>query len=115
MGILSEVFLPSMVLLALGFAWHSALGARERARAHARRLCRAAHLQLLDETVALRRLRLGRRGDGRLQIEREYRFEVSRNGRDRLPAGLRLAGEELSGWFLPPPLEAAEDGGVPPT
>ena len=40
-------------------------------------------MQLLDQTVALQRLRIRRGDDGRLHWLRRYRFELSTNGSDR--------------------------------
>lgn len=94
--------LPALLLVVIGLIWHSALAARESARFHARALSQRARLQLLDETVALDRLRLLRDGHGRWNIERRYRFEVSREGHERLPAELRMLGTILTGYELPP-------------
>lgn len=102
-----EVYVPILVLLLLALAWHDALGARELARAHARRLCSQARLQLLDETVSLRRLRLRRPTGQSLQLQREYAFEVSSNGNDRLTGHVRLAGQRLQSWSLPTHADAA--------
>lgn len=97
-----EFLLPILFLLALAALWHSALGARELARAHAARLCTSASLQLLDQSVALRRIRLGHHVGQGWQIQRDYGFEVSSNGQDRLPGSLRMAGNKLLTWSLPP-------------
>lgn len=94
--------LPALLLVVIGMAWHTALAAREAARFHARALCRRARLQLLDETVALERLRPRRDQHGRWCIERRYRFEVSREGHERLPADLHMVGTQLVGYRLPP-------------
>lgn len=80
--------------------WLKFTGAREHAVAEARRQCTQHGLQLLDETVGLRRLRL-RRADGRRQLELGYAFEVSAHGDDRLEGRLWMHGDQLAGLSLP--------------
>ena len=62
--------------------------------------CRQHGLQLLDESVGLRGLRLLRQ-HGQLLLERCYTFEVSIDGNDREPGKLWLIGRTLSGVSLP--------------
>lgn len=96
-----EFLLPILILLAIAAFWHSALGAREMARHHANRLCASARLQLLDQSVSLRRMRLGHQPGHGWHIQRDYGFEVSSNGQDRLPGHLRMTGSRLLTWSLP--------------
>ena len=92
----------SLELAALGllglFAWFwmDTLRAREAALAAARRACEAEGLQLLDETVAVERLRPARNDEGRLALRRDYLFEYSRDGADRHRGALTLLGRELT-------------------
>lgn len=96
-----ELALPALLLVTAGWLWHSALGAKECARSHARRICAHAQLQLLDETVSLQRMRPQRGADGWLQWRRDYAFDVSSNGADRHAASLRLNGNALLSYRLP--------------
>ncbi|HEV2682252.1 MAG TPA: DUF3301 domain-containing protein [Rhodanobacter sp.] len=99
MGDLSNLLL----LLALGAIvglWLKLSVARERAMQEARRQCQQHGLQLLDETVGLRGLRL-RRVNGLRMIERCYGFEVSIDGRDREPGRLWMIGSMLTSISLP--------------
>jgi hypothetical protein len=92
-----------LLLLALGGIvglWLKLSVARERAVLEARRQCQQHGLQLLDETVGLRGLRL-RRFNGLRMIERCYGFEVSIDGDDREPGRLWMIGHALSGLSLP--------------
>jgi len=92
-----------LVLLALVAGvglWMKSSTARERAVREARGLCQRHELQLLDETVGLRRLRL-RRMDGLLRVERCYDFEVSVDGDDRKPGELWMAGNVVTRTSLP--------------
>jgi hypothetical protein len=93
------------MLLLLGFCavvalWLKLSVARERAVDQARQLCQQHGLQLLDESVGLRALRL-RRINGLRRIERGYGFEVSIDGDDRQPGRLWMIGRELTGLSLP--------------
>jgi len=82
------------------WAWMDILRARELAIAHSRTLCREAGVQLLDQTVSLKRLAIARR-DGLPTIVRRYGFEVSIDGSDRHRCHLDLAGQRLEAWSLP--------------
>lgn len=94
-------------------AWMKLARAREVAVAAARRHCELHGLQLLDETVGLRALRL-RRIDGERRLERGYGFEVSVDGEDREPARLWMIGLQVSGLSLPTVQWLAGGGGDAP-
>ena len=110
-----------LLLLALGAIvglWLKLSVARERAVLEARRQCQQHGLQLLDETVGLRGVRL-RRVNGLRMIERCYGFEVSIDGHDREPGRLWMIGNVLSSLSLPtiellPHEEAAARNALPP-
>ncbi|MBQ4856472.1 DUF3301 domain-containing protein [Rhodanobacter sp. B2A1Ga4] len=92
-----------LLLLALGAIvglWLKLSVARERAVQEARQQCQRHGLQLLDETVGLRGVRL-RRVNGLRMIERCYGFEVSIDGHDREPGRLWMIGNALSSLSLP--------------
>jgi len=92
-----------LLLLALGAIvglWLKLSSARERAVQEARQQCQQHGLQLLDETVGLRGVRL-RRVNGLRMIERCYGFEVSIDGHDREPGRLWMIGNVLSSLSLP--------------
>jgi hypothetical protein len=76
-----------LVLGAIVGLWLKLSVGRERAVQEARRQCLQHGLQLLDETVGLRGVRL-RRVNGLRMIERCYGFEVSIDGHDREPGRL---------------------------
>jgi hypothetical protein len=69
-GGMLESLLPLVLVLAAFWLWQNALRARERARELARGLCARAGVQLLDETVAVQRLRLRRVPGEGLRLER---------------------------------------------
>jgi hypothetical protein len=89
-----------LALLAIVGTWLKLSRAREQATEEARQQCLQHGLQLLDESVGLRSVRL-RRSNGRLFWERCYTFEVSIDGDDREPGRLWIAGRILTGLSLP--------------
>lgn len=98
--------MPSLILLmiagAAAFAWWSAArAAAERAEQVGREACRAAGVQLLDQTVHATGLRLRRREDGRLGVERSFRFEYSEDGIERHAGRLVLRGDRLLSFSGP--------------
>jgi hypothetical protein len=99
MSDLSDLLLL-LVLVAVIALWLRLSVARERAVREARRQCQQHGLQLLDETVGLRAVRL-RRIHGMRRIERCYGFEVSIDGHDREPGRLWMLGDALSSLSLP--------------
>ncbi|HEX7348538.1 MAG TPA: DUF3301 domain-containing protein [Rhodanobacteraceae bacterium] len=96
------MWLPLIICGALVAAWYHALRLRERAVAHARDLCKQHGLQLLDDSVGLRRLRL-HRSRGRLRVVREYHFEISAGGNDRRGASITLVDGRIVRSSLPAP------------
>ena len=97
-----------LALIAVTGLWLKLSAARERATAEARQQCERYGLQLLDETVGLRALRL-RRVVGRRRLERCYGFEVSIDGADRDQGSLWMLGDTLSELRLPTVVLAPRD------
>ncbi|HEX5538772.1 MAG TPA: DUF3301 domain-containing protein, partial [Methylophilaceae bacterium] len=95
-----------LIALVVGaWFWFNSISMRDAAVANGRDLAERCSLQLLDETVACSRLRVGRNRRGHLQLMRTYDFEVSANGSDRLSCQLVLLGSELQSWHIPPYLQ----------
>ncbi|MBB1088060.1 DUF3301 domain-containing protein [Lysobacter sp. SG-8] len=96
-----------MLLGALGYAWwNSARAAAERAGQLGRDACRRAGVQWLDQSVHAAGMRLCRHDDGRLGLERTFRFEYSIDGEDRYFGRMTLRGDRLV-MFSGPPLPPA--------
>lgn len=116
MSNLDELLILLGMLAAAGF-WMKQSAARERATREARRQCEHYGVQLLDETVGLRRWRM-RRHENRLRLERGYSFEVSLDGADREPGMLWMHDGVLAELHLPTvvltPSESFGPGFVPP-
>lgn len=90
------------IFLAGGWFWVDSMRAREAAVDAGRRACAAEQVQLLDWTVALKQIRIARDADGRLRLRRNYEFEFSDNGDNRLKGGMTLLGDRLLAVHLPP-------------
>ncbi|MEM7376307.1 MAG: DUF3301 domain-containing protein [Pseudomonadota bacterium] len=83
------------LIAALGYWWWDSNRARERALGWARSACARAGVQLLDQTVAVRRTRLRRDGRGRLVFWRYFGFEFTDTGERRCQGHAVLLGETL--------------------
>jgi hypothetical protein len=97
--------LETILLIAAGVAawfWINTLQAREAAILVGRAAAEKSGLQLLDETVAMSRLRLARDAMGRLRLRRTYHFEVSDTGAERLECSLVLLGNRVEAVEIPP-------------
>ncbi len=90
------------------FIWDS-LKAREAANAAIRPACRAVGLLFLDDTVALERIRPARDEDGRMRVERVYRFDYSDTGDNRRRGHVTLLGARVLNVDL-----GGGGGGSPP-
>lgn len=91
-----------MIAAMLAFAFfNSARAAAERAARIGRDACAAAGVQWLDQAVHATGLRLRRRDDGWLGLERSFRFEYSEDGSDRHVGQLVLLGDRLVGFSGP--------------
>lgn len=85
-----QSLLPLIIVLATLYAWQSALRTRDLARSLGHALCAQAGVQLLDQTVALRRMRVRRYPGHGLRLWRCYTFEFSTDGTDRRRGSLDL-------------------------
>jgi hypothetical protein len=109
-------FTDLIALLALAAVvglWLKATRMREHAVEEVRRQCAEHGLQLLDETVGLRSLRL-RRAGGRRRLELGYAFEVSAHGDDRLDGRMWMHDGRLAGLSLPNVVEPLPSVAEPP-
>lgn len=83
------------LLVALAWLWVDSLKAREKAIAATKAACDSEDLLLLDDTVAIKRLSLGRNTEGRVNLRRVYDFEYSDTGNDRSAGSVVLLGERV--------------------
>ncbi|MEM9303232.1 MAG: DUF3301 domain-containing protein [Pseudomonadota bacterium] len=89
-----EMLLVIVIVGSATWLWLDTARARDLARQLARRLCDESKVQLLDQTVALRRTWPVRVG-GRLMLERGFSFEFSEDGAHRLHGQLTMVGVRL--------------------
>ncbi len=97
-----EIALTAILLLA-GWFWWDGLNKRELAIRAARAVCQRTGVQLLDETVSLKNMRLRRNARQQACWLREFAFEYSDTGDNRLPGHVYLLGSEVTevSLFLP--------------
>ena len=88
------------LLLAIAWFWLDSLRAREIATGICAATCRSHGWQLLDQTVALSRLRLRHTEQG-FRINRIYRFDYSDEGVSRHTGWVAMLGMELEALSLP--------------
>src|SRR5690625_4423484 len=100
------IILVIAAAVAIAWLWNDTLEAREHMLRHCRRALAELDMQLLDETVAIRRVGLRRDRRGRIAISRAYDFEFSMNGQDRWPGRAMLLGRRVE------TLQIEEPGGV---
>ena len=85
----------TLTLLALAGLWYSSFSAQEAGIRYVRRACQEEGLQLLDETIALTRIRLQRDETGRIAIMRVYSFEYSETGENRRRGSVHVLGDKV--------------------
>lgn len=96
-----EIF--SLILLAgLLWLWVDSLKAREAGMRESRTACAAEGLLLLDDTVAISRVRPTRDDEGRLRLQRVYSFEYSDTGNNRRKGAVTLIGDHVVTLYLGP-------------
>jgi hypothetical protein len=105
-------WLALLAAVAVGWFWVDTLNAREAALAAGERACVAEGLQFLDWTVAQDRVRIRRDDDGRLRLQRVYRFEYSDTGNNRLEGAVTLLGGSVVALHLAE--RVMEEGNVIP-
>jgi hypothetical protein len=91
-------FYPLIVLGGISLIvllWYEGMRSREFVISVCRRKCKEYELQLLDQTVSLSRFTFRRNSAWGLSVHREYRFEVSSNGSDRLKGYVEMQGRYL--------------------
>ena len=89
------------VFLFAAWFWQDSLRARDFALEGARRACEAEGVQLLDWTVAVKKIRLGRDEEGRRGLQRTYEFEFSDTGNNRIGGSITVVGRHMLALNLP--------------
>jgi hypothetical protein len=84
------------------YYWYGALQVKARAFAAARKHCEEMDVQMLDESVYLRRIWFKRNAAGKLSLWRAFYFEFTTNGGDRNLGRVILLGAQITEIQLDP-------------
>ena len=90
-----EILLLLISLAIIVIIWHESLRIRELVILRCQALCREAELQLLDQTVAMAYISVGKSPSGLPCLKRRYQFEVSKDGTERYTGYVNLLGREI--------------------
>ena len=93
---------PLLFIAFLVWLWFDSTRSHELAIQLTSRLCLNYDVQLLDETVALRRLGLSWPREG-LRLKRTYRFDYTIEGTERRTGSLVLLGSRLAAYHIDSP------------
>lgn len=91
-----------LATVAVAWFWLDSVHVRDIAMAAGKKTSQKYQLQLLDDTVAISRLRFVRDQRGQLHLRRTYSFEVSDTGDNRLDCSMTLLGKQVEEIVIPP-------------
>ena len=100
---MGTTLLLMFTLLAIYLLWRDSMRARETAVRVSRKACTSYGLQMLDDTVALHRVRLAWLPRKGLRIRRIYEFDTSADGTSRRAGSISLTGDRIDSIYLPDP------------
>jgi len=84
-----------LIVIALIWYWLDGARTKEIASHAGRQVCEQANVDFLDETVALKRVRLKRDEEGRVFLNRHYQFEFSSDGSCRYKGNIEVLGKRI--------------------
>ncbi|WP_339897411.1 DUF3301 domain-containing protein [uncultured Gilvimarinus sp.] len=90
------------VIIAVGYYWWRALQSKAVALGYAQRHCKEMDVQLLDQSVYLRRLWFKRNSRGALSLWRAFYFEFTSTGEDRYSGRVVMLGRRVEAVQLDP-------------
>ena len=96
---MSEILMLA-ALAGVAWLWIDSMRARERALSASRNACAQVNVQLLDETVALTRLRLCRTRRGTMALCRVYEFDFTLDGEHRRGGVVVMRGQLIEDLIL---------------
>jgi hypothetical protein len=91
----SSTLLVIVLLLLVIWLWESNMRAKESALRGCNGLCKTHDLQLLDDTIALKKISLKRGKNGAIAFYRVYAFEYNTDGQNRRVGELSLLGNQV--------------------
>lgn len=98
---LTDLFGLALLSCALLYWWH-AYQIKERTLNQVKKHLKELDLQLLDQSIALKKTRIQRSAQGHLNLSRLYQFSFSSNGDDRYLGEVQLSGPTIISFHLPP-------------
>ena len=87
--------IPIAIAITIAIIWWGNTATKEKAVMAAKRACQQSNVQLLDDTVALKRYRLVRDHNGNMRIARLYIFEFSTMGDERKQGFVTFVGYRI--------------------
>ena len=88
---LSNVIIITL-LLSFAYMWWRSMGVRHKALFLAKQYLAEADLELLDESLVVKKLRLRRNATGMMSILRRYEFEFTSTGTERYVGYIEMLG-----------------------
>lgn len=82
--------------------WWDGLGAKEVALRRAAEMCRQSDVLFLDDSVALKRLRLCRQRNGNMGFYRRFSFEFTSDGELRYQGFIDMLGSQVLQTHMDP-------------
>ncbi len=82
--------------------WWQSAQVHELAVRAARRTCERCNVQFLDHTVAKVSWKIKRGANGKLRLERNYRFEFSPDGVSRYSGNVHTVANQISAIIMEP-------------
>jgi len=95
---MASYLLDLLIVVAVAFSavfWWNTMGIRLQAYNAAKRHCQELGLQLLDQSVMLKRVRIKRNRAGGLSLQRIFAFEFASTGDERYCGEVQLLGRSL--------------------
>jgi hypothetical protein len=90
-----------ILLSVMALFWFDTQRSQEVAKSICKQVCGQLHLQLLDDTIAIARIRFRRDDQGRWSVQRVYQFEFSDGGNNRQQGTVIMRGRTLEILELP--------------
>ena len=97
---LNTSFILLLILGLIAWFWFDTQRSQEMAFRVCKRACRQLNLLLLDDTIAVVRIRL-KRIHGQLKVQRTYQFEFYNGNNKRLQGAMILSGITLEMLEMP--------------
>lgn len=97
---MNSLVIVLLILAAVLYFWFDSMNTREIAIRIAKQACLKNEVQLLDQTVALKHLKLARSPQGRLIFQRIYVFEYTADGNERYTGRTIMLGMKVQRTLL---------------